>query len=142
MYCGNCGKELKEDANFCIYCGTKVERYEPPKPTTQNCWNCGEVNTEEAVYCESCGNKLKVNKFLARMGNEFAKKYNADHCPRCYSKNIKIYRKGYDYHPGFWGSLFGVRGAGYVGGFDANKACCHCVDCGKDWETDYDIRKL
>ena len=50
--------------------------------------------------------------------------------------------RGYDYHPGFWGSLFGVRGAGYAGGFGANKACCHCKDCGKDWVTDYDYRTL
>ena len=61
-------------------------------------------------------------------------------CPQCGSHNIKVYRKGYNYHTGFWGSIFGVRGAGYAGGFDANKACCRCMNCGNDWETDYDYR--
>lgn len=142
MFCERCGKEIKNDANFCLYCGAKVVRREPPKPITQNCWNCGTVNVEEAKFCEQCGSKLGANKLFVRLGNELTKKQNVSRCPRCYSKNIKIYRKGYNYYTGFWGSLFGVRGAGYAGGFDANKACCHCMDCGKDWETDYDIRKL
>ena len=63
-------------------------------------------------------------------------------CPNCGSHNIKVYRKGYDYRPGFWGSIFGVRGAGYVGGFDANTACCRCLNCGNDWATDYDYRLI
>ena len=63
-------------------------------------------------------------------------------CPRCGSHNIKIYRRGYDYKVGFWGAIFGVKGAGYAGGFGANNACCRCMDCGKDWETDYDYRLI
>ena len=63
-------------------------------------------------------------------------------CPKCGSHNIKLYRKGYNYKVGFWGAIFGVRGAGYAGGFDANKACCRCMNCGKDWETDYDYRLI
>ena len=63
-------------------------------------------------------------------------------CPSCGSHNIKLYRKGYDYKVGFWGAIFGVRGAGYAGGFDANKTCCRCMNCGKDWETDYDYRLI
>ena len=67
---------------------------------------------------------------------------NIDHCPKCGSHDIKIYRKGYNYSTGFWGAIFGVRGAGYAGGFDANNACCRCMNCGKDWETDYDYRLI
>ena len=67
-------------------------------------------------------------------------KTNIDHCPKCGSTNIKLYRKGYNFKVGFWGSIFGVRGAGYAGGFDANNTCCRCMNCGKDWETDYDYR--
>lgn len=67
---------------------------------------------------------------------------NIDHCPKCGSTNIKLYRKGYNYRVGFWGAIFGVRGAGYAGGFDANNTCCRCMDCGKDWETDYDYRLI
>lgn len=63
-------------------------------------------------------------------------------CPHCGSHNIKHYRKGYNYKVGFWGAIFGVRGAGYAGGFNANHTCCRCIDCGKDWETDYDYRLI
>lgn len=63
-------------------------------------------------------------------------------CPHCGSHNIKLYRKGYNYKVGFWGAIFGVRGAGYAGGFDANNTCCRCMNCGKDWETDYDYRLI
>ena len=63
-------------------------------------------------------------------------------CPTCGSHNIKLYRKGYNYKVGFWGAIFGVRGAGYAGGFNANLTCCRCVNCGKDWETDYDYRLI
>lgn len=71
-----------------------------------------------------------------------AQKRNITKCPHCGSHDIKIYRKGYDYKVGFWGAIFGVRGAGYAGGFDANKACCRCMNCGHDWETDYDYRLI
>ena len=67
---------------------------------------------------------------------------NIDHCPKCGSQNLKLYRKGYNYRVGFWGAIFGVRGAGYAGGFDANNTCCRCMSCGKDWETDYDYRLI
>ena len=63
-------------------------------------------------------------------------------CPYCGSHNIKLYRKGYNYKVGFWGAIFGVRGSGYAGGFNANHTCCHCMNCGKDWETDYDYRLI
>jgi hypothetical protein len=69
-------------------------------------------------------------------------KDNIEKCNRCGSQNIKLYRKGYDYKVGFWGALFGVKGAGYAGGFDANHTCCRCMDCGNDWETDYDYRLI
>lgn len=26
MFCGNCGKEIKEDMNFCVYCGAAAKR--------------------------------------------------------------------------------------------------------------------
>ena len=61
-------------------------------------------------------------------------------CPSCGSHNVQIYRNGYNYSRGFWGAIFGVRGDGYAAGFDANKTRCRCMDCGKDWETDYDYR--
>jgi DNA-directed RNA polymerase subunit RPC12/RpoP len=108
----------------------------------QNCWNCGESNLPGATHCSNCGEKLKVNKILTRIGNELFKKRNINYCPRCNSRDIKLYRKGYNYKIGFWGAIFGVRGAGYAGGFDVNHTCCRCMNCGKDWETDYDYRLI
>ena len=90
--------------------------------------------------------KRAVSKTYDNVGNSFNEAINAknniDHCPKCGSTNIKLYRKGYNYKVGFWGAIFGVRGAGYAGGFDANHTCCRCMDCGKDWETDYDYRLI
>ncbi len=63
-------------------------------------------------------------------------------CPSCGSHNVKIYRKGYDYKAGFWGSVFGVKGSGYAAGIDANEACCRCMNCGSNWETGYDYRTI
>jgi Zn finger protein HypA/HybF involved in hydrogenase expression len=85
----------------------------------------------------------KVAQILDRDINEALNiRDNIDHCPKCGSHNLKLYRKGYNYKVGFWGSIFGVRGAGYAAGIDSNKACCRCMNCGNDWETDYDYRLL
>jgi Zn finger protein HypA/HybF involved in hydrogenase expression len=94
------------------------------------------------AFCPDCGAKQDANKLLVRIGGEVAKKQLTTVCPKCHSRNIKIYRKGYNYKAGFWGAILGVRGAGYAAGFDSNKACCHCMNCGKDWETDYDYRLI
>ena len=83
-----------------------------------------------------------ANDFVGALDEAINARKIIDHCPKCGSHNIKIYRKGYDYKVGFWGSIFKVRGSGYAGGFGANNACCRCLDCGKDWETDYDYRLL
>lgn len=64
-------------------------------------------------------------------------------CPHCGSHNIKIYRKGYNYGKGLkWSLLGGGRYGRYVAGMDSNKACCRCMNCGNDWETDYDYRLI
>jgi hypothetical protein len=95
-------------------------------------------------------NAVNLRKATEMFGNSMKKSFgeavnlrnNIDHCPKCGSHNIKLYRKGYNYKVGFWGAIFGVRGTGYAGGFDANDTCCRCMDCGKDWETDYDYRLI
>lgn len=141
--CPRCNRQYFDSVKRCRWCNVDfvVEDVKTHNESVaQNCWNCGESNSPDATHCSNCGEKLKINKILARVGNELFKKSNINYCPRCNSRNIKIYRKGYDYKVGFWGAIFGIRGAGYAGGFDANNACCHCMDCGKDWETDYDYR--
>lgn len=63
-------------------------------------------------------------------------------CPKCGSHNIKIYRKGYDYGKGLVLRLLDVKGAGFSAGIDSNNTCCRCMNCGNDWETDYDYRLI
>ena len=118
MVCKYCGKEITDDYRFCPYCAKAVAK---------------KKTLKDALRSSFAQNTTQLSDNLN-------KRKNIQYCPKCGSQNIKIYRKGYDYRPGFWGALFGVRGAGYVGGFKANNACCRCLDCGKDWETDYDYR--
>lgn len=92
-----------------------------------------------------CVGMLLYHKYRSEKETLIAVQYARDQtsiCPKCGSHNIKIYRKGYNYHQGFWGAIFGVKGAGYAAGFDANTACCRCNNCGNDWETDYDYRLI
>lgn len=62
--CRNCGKTLKKDAKFCIYCGTAVEeKKEQPvveKQTVNTCQKCGNPLDEEAAFCVNCGAPVEV----------------------------------------------------------------------------------
>lgn len=49
MFCSNCGKELKEEANFCPYCGRPVKKIEDIKKETDN----AEFNAEKSEELES-----------------------------------------------------------------------------------------
>jgi hypothetical protein len=143
--CPQCNRQYFDNVKRCRWCNIDFaaeDTHNRKEDNLQNCWNCGESNLPNATHCSNCGERLDVNKFFARIGNEFFKKGNINYCPRCYSKNIKMYRKGYNYKVGFWGAIFGVKGAGYAGGFGANNTCCRCMNCGKDWETDYDYRLI
>ena len=60
-------------------------------------------------------------------------------CPKCGGHDIKVYRKGYDYGQAFWQRKYGGR---YTAGMDSNTACCRCLNCGNDWETNYDYRMI
>lgn len=141
--CMFCGAALQGE--YCTSCGQKrieVEQIKEEPAKTYRCWSCGAEFGNKVDFCSECGAKQDVNKLLIRIGAEMSKKSLYNICPRCGSRNIKHYRKGYNYKVGFWGAIFGVRGAGYAGGFDSNKTCCRCMDCGKDWETDYDYRLI
>ena len=139
--CMFCGATLRGE--YCTSCGQKRIEFqqEEPLPTPiHRCWSCGAEFETKVDFCSECGAKQDVNKLLVRAGAELVKKNLYDVCPRCGSHNIKHYRKGYNYKVGFWGAIFGVRGAGYAGGFDANKTCCRCMNCGNDWETNYNTK--
>lgn len=84
----------------------------------------------------------KLNS-IDRANGFIPKAENIEYCPHCHSREIKIYRKGYDYGKGLrWTLLGGGKYGRYMAGMDSNKACCRCMDCGKDWETDYDYRLI
>lgn len=59
--CPNCGKELPENAKFCLECGTKIEQLAPNE-----------------MICPSCGKKTPKGKFCMECGAPLAKK-----CPNC-----------------------------------------------------------
>ena len=72
MFCGNCGKELKDDAVFCGGCGIAIKKEEPiaePEMTTEEIIK--EIETEveiekftqviEEKFCPMCGRKLPMD---------------------------------------------------------------------------------
>lgn len=167
MKCINCGKRIHRKDYICRYCGAEVGRAIKKRKEKQSrkmepysfalifpSIFFGLLFTAAAfasvlmppllvpiiIVGAIYGGYLweKIKKAVGYIPD----KDNIEKCNRCGSTNIKLYRKGYNYKVGFWGSIFGVRGAGYAGGIDANKTCCRCMDCGKDWETDYDYRLI
>ena len=52
--CPNCNKEVKENAKFCRYCGTKIEK----EPEFIYCDDCGAKLEAGATFCEECGANL------------------------------------------------------------------------------------
>lgn len=168
MRCINCGKRIQRKDNICRYCGAEVGRAikKCKEKTTRGKMEPGAFTLIFApiffgllfaaaafvaalmppllvpiVIVGAVYGRILWEKFKKGIGY-VSDKDNIEKCNRCGSTNIKLYRKGYNYKVGFWGAIFGVRGAGYAGGFDANKTCCRCMDCGKDWETDYDYRLI
>lgn len=52
MLCKHCEKEINENAAFCPFCGTKVEK-------KLFCVYCGNEIAKDAAFCASCGIPLK-----------------------------------------------------------------------------------
>ena len=72
-YCMNCGKQLPDDAKFCVSCGTPVQTETPPPPpqpqknvekagTLHKCPNCGEVLDSFTAICPACGYEVRGAK--------------------------------------------------------------------------------
>lgn len=55
MYCINCGKELPENARFCLYCGTKVNIEEKAQVSNEEVLINNFVNTIPFIYDELSG---------------------------------------------------------------------------------------
>lgn len=51
MKCIKCGQELAENANFCMFCGSEVEK---------KCNNCGQELPVNALFCPICGTKVST----------------------------------------------------------------------------------
>lgn len=56
MFCGNCGKQLSDEAAFCAECGTKIST--EPEPLL--CGNCKAPLPKDAVFCSECGTKTDI----------------------------------------------------------------------------------
>ena len=49
IVCPKCDREIREDSNFCTYCGTEITI----------CPSCGKANSRNGQFCYNCGSKLK-----------------------------------------------------------------------------------
>lgn len=56
-------------------------------------------------------------------------------CGECGSRNITVYKKGYNWNKGFWYRMFDIKGGHYLAGMDSRNAMCKCRDCGNDWDS-------
>lgn len=56
-FCPNCGKQVKDDAEFCSNCG---HHFVPAKPKQKYCPNCGKPVKNNAEFCPNCGEALSV----------------------------------------------------------------------------------
>jgi TM2 domain-containing membrane protein YozV len=54
MYCKNCGKEMSEQADVCVNCGTSAQKGD------SYCCNCGAEMSQGADYCVKCGKAVKA----------------------------------------------------------------------------------
>lgn len=171
MICRHCGKEYADEFAYCPYCAepkpepekSLEEEYIEKVDKEHSRWNVATIICNillcilGTVLLGPIGLAFGVANFIAMLihgkrknvkakkpGRQFIintqfSKDQTSICPKCGSHSIKIYRKGYDYGHGFW---FRKYGGGYTAGIDKNIACCRCMNCGNDWETDYDYRLI
>lgn len=69
-YCKNCGKQLPDDARFCVDCGTPIEealskRRVEQAGTIYKCPNCGEVLESMTAVCPACGYEIRNVKAVS-----------------------------------------------------------------------------
>ena len=80
-YCMNCGKQLPDDAKFCVDCGTPTEAPTSKKQVEQagtvyKCPNCGEVLESMTAVCPACGYEVR-NVKASNASKDFSEKLSA-----------------------------------------------------------------
>lgn len=80
-YCKNCGKQLPDDAKFCVDCGTPTEEASSKRRVEQagtiyKCPNCGEVLESMTAVCPACGYEIR-NVKASNASKEFSDKLSA-----------------------------------------------------------------
>lgn len=54
--CQNCGEMNRQQANFCLDCGSSFASQLPERGyKSKTCQNCGHINRQKANFCKSCG---------------------------------------------------------------------------------------
>lgn len=167
MVCRHCSKEYDESYDFCPFCSkpklSKNDKRRIVQARRQKNESKGLIVLPlvfiALAACSLCfsspikwlffvifiiAGTISINRLKQRdRENGFIPtRENVEYCPRCKSNNLKVYRKGYDWNRGFWYRMFNIKGGHYLAGAENNRAVCHCKDCGKTWETDFDIRHL
>ncbi|MBQ8766548.1 MAG: zinc ribbon domain-containing protein [Clostridia bacterium] len=142
--CHNCGAIVPEGGMFCNKCGERLpaEKKDVVNIEEGMCYKCGEFVIPGDKYCIYCGAKQDVSDFIKHIERETSKENNITFCPRCGSRDLKLYREGYNYNEAYWSRVFGVKGGGYAAGMKSNLTRCRCMNCGKDWRTKYDYRLI
>ena len=66
MKCNNCGKKNKSNAEFCVYCGSKIDTAYKERainnPKSVKCTNCGKKNKMPVSFCLYCGSPISVDE--------------------------------------------------------------------------------
>ena len=57
MYCISCGKEIRDGATFCSYCGARQEKTKPADERMY-CIRCEKEFDPDMMFCDDCGMKL------------------------------------------------------------------------------------
>lgn len=66
LYCSKCGRQLTDEAHFCLSCGAPAalsteegRRKEKFDGVVHKCPQCGEVVSSFEAYCPTCGHELR-----------------------------------------------------------------------------------
>jgi len=91
MFCGNCGKSVKEGRFFCVYCGNKQAAEEPVKQVHQSAMDIGNVMFSVSIgYIIELDEEKGTAQIETGRGNVFLEKsdYEFRHKTGFYNQNV------------------------------------------------------